>query len=196
MLKAQGWFALMGSGFLGSDSSTNEGVKAIQRENIDNITFVNSTTGKNTNTWDVSAQGDNSILAWYTQNSNGSYKVYIGSDSEIFGNRDSSSLFEYIGNSDKCTATETITNINLLNTSNVTNMSSMFFSTGSKAMTSLDLGDNFDTGNVTDMSSMFGSTGFDAMTSLKLGSKFNTNKVTDMSRMFSNTGYSAMTSLN
>ena len=196
VLKAQGWFALMGSGFLGSDSSTNEGVKAIQRENIDNITFVNSTTGKNTNTWDVSAQGDNSILAWYTQNSNGSYKVYIGSDSEIFGNRDSSSLFEYIGNSDKCTATETITNINLLNTSNVTNMSSMFFSTGSKAMTSLDLGDNFDTGNVTDMSSMFGSTGFDAMTSLKLGSKFNTNKVTDMSRMFSNTGYSAMTSLN
>ena len=184
------------SGFLGSANSSNTGVKAIQRQNVDNITFVDSTSGKNSNTWDVSAQGDNSIIAWYTQNANGSYKVYIGSDSEIFGNRDSSYLFKNIGYSEKCQSKETITNIKNLNVKYVTNMRGMFWMTGWRAMTKLDLGDNFDTTNVTNMICMFGETGKTAMTTLNLGSKFSTSKVTDMSWMFSQTGYTAMTSLN
>ena len=127
------------AGFLGNTS--------IQRQNIENITFTNNipadveydeTTNKykNATTWDVSESGDKTILAWYETNANGSLKVYIGSKDEIFANQDSTDLFAYIGYADKCTATETITNIDLLNVMAVTNMRRMFRYTGHKAMTS------------------------------------------------------------
>ena len=181
------------------------GNTSIQRQNINNITFMDyipedvyddlTDTYVDSTAWDVSAVGDNSIIAWYEPSANGTVKVYIGSNDEMFGNVDSSYLFAYIGYSSNCTATETITNIGLLNVSNVTNMSSMFRSTGYAAMTSLELGDKFDTSNVTNMSSMFNSTGYAAMTSLELGDKFDTSSVTDMSYMFQHTGRMAMTSL-
>ena len=178
---------------------------SIQRQDIDNVTFVDyipedvydiyTDTYKNNTAWDVSAQGDKSIIAWYETNENGNYKVYIGSNDEMFGNNNSTNLFKYIGISSNCTTTETISNIDLLNVSNVTDMSDMFYSTGSKAMTSLDLGENFDTSSVTNMRGMFGHTGYTAMTSLDLGDKFDTSNVTNMQSMFSDTGYTAMTSL-
>ena len=181
------------------------GNTTIQRQNVDNVTFVDyipedvydviNHTYIDATAWDVSAARDNSIIAWYEESANGTVKVYIGSNDEIFGNVDSSYLFSYIGYSSDCTATETITNINSLNTSNVTNMSGMFNYTGSNAMTILDLGDNFDTSSVTNMRYMFDSTGYTAMTSLELGDKFDTSNVTDMARMFSDTGKNAMTSL-
>ena len=178
----------------------------IQRQNIDSITFENSIPAdvgydettqayKNSTTWDVSAEQDKSILAWYTTNGNGTLKVYIGSDDEIFANRNSSYLFAYIGRGDKSTSQETITNINRLNVNYVTNMQAMFFATGYKAMTSLDLGNAFKTDNVTNMDSMFMFTGYEAMTSLKLESNFNTSKVTNMKSMFNSTGYTKMTAL-
>ena len=176
------------SGFLGNTS--------IQRQNIDNVTFVSSTSGMNSTAWDVSEAQNGSIMAWYTTNSNGTYKVYIGSNETIYANPDSSYLFANIGCSDRGTATEKITNIELLNTSNVTNMSHMFSEMGYEVMTSLDLGDNFDTSKVTNMDSMFLSTGFRKMTSLNLGEKFDTSKVTNMENMFFQTGYREMTSLN
>ena len=172
------------------------GPTAVQRQNIDNVTFVSSTSGKNSTAWDVSAQQDKSILAWYTTNSNGSYKVYVGSDAPMFGNVNSRYLFHFIGFGEKCTSTETITNLNLLTVSNVTSMRDMFWMTGWRSMTKLDLGDNFDTSNVTEMECMFGETGSQAMTTLNLGSKFNTSKVTDMNYMFSQTGYMKLTALN
>ena len=110
----------------------------IQRQNIENITFetsipntiYNYETGtiiNTTTTWDVSARGDKSILAWYeTNNSQGALKVHIGSNDEIFANRDSSELFAYIGFSNICTATETITNLELLNVSSVKYMYKCF----------------------------------------------------------------------
>ena len=177
------------SGFLGNTS--------IQRQNIDNVTFVNSTSGANSTKWDVSETGDGSILAWYETQANGTYKVYIGSESgTIYANTDSSYLFANIGSGDKCTSTETITNIELLNTSKTTNMKNMFSATGNTAMTKLELGKNFDTSNVTNMESMFDSMGGAAMTNLELGSNFNTSKVTNMKAMFANTGAGVMTSLN
>ena len=175
------------SGFLGNTS--------IQRQYIENITFVSSTSGMSSNAWDVSEEQNGSIMAWYTANPNGSYKVYIGSNFTIYANPDSSYLFSYIGYSTNCTVTQTITNIDLLNTSKVTNMRRMFNYTGYETMTSLDLGNNFDTSKVTDMSYMFNQTGHNAMTSLDLGNNFDTSKVTDMSYMFNQTGYNAMTSL-
>ena len=64
------------------------------------------------------------------------------------------------------------------NTAKVTNMSNMFH--GSEFLTSLDLS-SFNTSNVTDMSSMFASC--QSLTSLDLSS-FNTSNVTDMNSMF------------
>ena len=64
------------------------------------------------------------------------------------------------------------------NTSNVTNMNSMF--TNCSGLTSLDLR-NFNTSNVTDMDSVF--KGCRSLTSLDVGS-FDTSKVTDMGYMF------------
>ena len=75
-----------------------------------------------------------------------------------------------------------------LNTTNVTNMSFMFYLCTS--LTSLDVS-SFDTSNVTDMSFMF--INCSGLTSLDV-SGFNTSKVTNMSRMFSDCA--RLTSLN
>ena len=178
----------------------------IQRKTVDNVTFMNhipeSVYDVSTNTyidntaWDVSAMQDNTMIAWYEENGNGTVKVYIGSNHQMFGNIDSSYLFSCIGFVSSCTSTETITNIELLNTSNVTDMSWMFNYTGYRTMTSLDLGDNFDTSHVINMSYMFQDTGRNAMTTLNLGDKFDTSNVTDMNNMFYDTGRIAMTTLN
>ena len=185
------------SSFLGNDT--------IQRQNIENITFVsnipetvfNETTGAyvDSTAWDVSEIQDKSIIAWYETQANGALKVYIGSNDEIFANQDAGSLFSYIGYADICTATETITNINLLNVSSATDMSYMFANCGYRAMANLNLGDKFDTSNVTNMGHMFNHCGYTAMTSLNLGDKFDTSNVTDMQSMFTSCGESEMTSL-
>ena len=73
---------------------------------------------------------------------------------------------------------QTITDLEYLNTANVTDMSYMFY--GCKNLSSLDV-PNFNTANVTDMESMFEECS--GLTSLDLTS-FNTANVTDMSRMF------------
>ena len=75
---------------------------------------------------------------------------------------------------------ESITDISFLNTSEVTDMSSMFL--GCSSLTSLDVS-SFNTSQVTDMSLMFYNCR--GLTSLDL-SNFNTSKVTDMGYMFYN----------
>ena len=87
-----------------------------------------------------------------------------------------------------CQSLQTITGIENLNTSEVTNMSEMF--SGCSALTSLDLS-NFDTSNVTRMDAMF--YGCINLTSLDL-SNFDTSKVMNMTAMFQ--GCSSLTSLN
>ena len=77
--------------------------------------------------------------------------------------------------------------LSFFNTSNVTNMSSMFYVCSS--LTSLDLS-NFNTQNVTYMNGMFG--GCSSLTNLNLSS-FNASSVTNMFGMFS--GCSSLTSL-
>jgi len=81
----------------------------------------------------------------------------------------------------------TIMNIEYFNTSNVTNMTCMFY--GCESLTSLDVSE-FKTSNVTNMSFMF--YGCESLTSLDV-SGFNTSKVTDMSGMFD--GCSGLASL-
>ncbi len=75
---------------------------------------------------------------------------------------------------------ESITGMSYLNTSEVTNMSLMFYNC--IKLTSLDVS-HFNTSNVTDMNQMFGNC--TVLTSLDL-SHFNTSKVTDMGAIFRN----------
>ena len=192
------------SPFLGESVGTTvypEGIStinAISRQDIEKIEFVDNIEGASSEgvqrVWDVSAQGDKTILAWTSQTT-APYTVYIGSDSYIFANQDSSYLFSYIGYSEKCTATETIVNLNLLGIGFATNMEAMFSNCGYRAMTKFNLGDNFDTKQITNMANMFNNCGNKKMTSLNLGNKFDTSNVTNMNGMFSSCGYTAMKSL-
>ena len=79
----------------------------------------------------------------------------------------------------QCPNLTTITGLENLNTSHVTDMTGMF--SGCSNLTSLDLS-HFDTGNVTNMGGMF--YGCKALTSLDL-SHFDTGNVTNMGSMFS-----------
>ena len=112
------------------------------------------------------------------------YRIAVGS---ITG-------MEYLNTSEVTDMSYMFTGISLesldvshFNTTKVTNMSNMFH--GSEFLTSLDLG-SFNTSNVTDMNSMF--TYCQSLTSLDL-SNFNTANVTNMNDMFSNC--SGLTSL-
>ena len=112
------------------------------------------------------------------------YRIAVGS---ITG-------MEYLNTSEVTDMSYMFTGISLesldvshFNTTKVTNMSNMFH--GCEFLTSLDLG-SFNTSNVTDMNSMF--TYCQSLTSLDL-SNFNTANVTNMNDMFSNC--SGLTSL-
>ncbi len=105
-------------------------------------------------------------------------------------NADCSDMFRKTYNSSIHTFLPALTSIDFgdnFNTSNVTNMSYMFYNCNS--LTSLNLS-SFNTANVTDMSMMF--VACNSLTSLNL-SNFNTSNVTDMSDMF--WGCGSLTSL-
>ena len=109
------------------------------------------------------------------------YNLYIVSEAPIFAPSDCTGMFYNFIN---------LTSINFnnnFNTSNVTNMDSMFWGCGS--LTSLDVS-SFNTSNVTDMSRVFTFCSF--LTRLDLSS-FNTSNVTNMRAMFGNC--SSLTSL-
>ena len=94
-----------------------------------------------------------------------------------------STCFRFFYSMNRCTTIE----LSGLDTSNVTNMNTMFGSCSS--LTSLDLS-GFDTSKVTNMGNMF--SGCSSLTSLDL-SNFDTSKVTNMGGMFNNC--SSLTSL-
>ena len=135
-------------------------------------------------TWDVSQVGDGSVIAYIEDDGRGTgtYKVTIGAQGNIIANKDSRYLFEDFENVE-------IIDLTYLDTSQVTNMYSMF--DGCSSLTSLDVS-NFDTSQVTNMSYMFSRCS--SLPSLNLSS-FNTSNVTDMNGMFSSTGASASSNL-
>ena len=100
------------------------------------------------------------------------YKLTIGGKGGIIANE---SMIRYFSNFERMTSID----LSALDTSEVTNMSSMFDSCYD--LTNLDLR-NFDTSKVTDMSKMFSDSM--GLTSLDV-SNFDTSKVTNMSNMFS-----------
>ena len=135
-------------------------------------------------TADYSADGDGSVLAWFNKTT---AALYIGGYGKIVAG---SSLNSAFGNGGYINA---INGLNMLDTSNVTDMSYMFYYCGyySEVFT-LDLGNNFVTSNVTDMSKMFYYCGHDSKVfTLNLGNNFDTSNVTDMSEMFYDCGYNS-----
>ena len=165
------------------------------RENIVSATFLdnNSVPDNATESWNVSEDKKHGgVMAWVIPTNEDSikYDLYIGANKGVIANEDSSYLFG------KFTALKNIDFNNNFDTSNVTNMSHMFWYTIS--LIKIDLS-SFNTSNVTNMASLFtmwttnvefakGS----KLTTIIFGDNFDTNNVTDMSDMFSGT---AVTSL-
>ena len=126
--------------------------------------------------WDVSAAGDRSVVAWMV-----SGDLHVAATGKILPNPNASYMFAHFAN------LEEIDFGDCFDTSNVTNMSAMFYDC--RDLTSLDLS-SFDTSNVTNMSDMLHDCR--SLTSLNL-SGFDTSSVTEMRSMFH--GCSSLTSL-
>ena len=129
------------------------------REKIKTITLDDQINPPNNiiESWDIGVSQTGNVMAYVTQNSddNTMYDLYIQGNGHLYANEDSSCLFYNLKGVDS------ITGIDKLDTSRVTDMSYMFYTTGnSSTVFTLDLGDKFDTSNVTDMSYMFSFTGF------------------------------------
>lgn len=130
--------------------------------------------------WDVSAAKDEKIMSYLIKNDKAAeteedtYTLYIQGNNGIEASPNSKYLFFNFS------ILESIEGLEYLDTSQVTNMASMFY--GCNNLQSLDIS-SFDTSNVTSMSGMFN--GCQNIISLDL-SHFNTSNVTAMSSMFWN----------
>ena len=172
---------------------------------ITGIEIVDSYSGASTESWDASAAQDGSVKAYI----NGTKLIIAGNGyGKVLANADSTSAFNAFTN------VTSFTGLNKLDTSNVTNMQTMFNNLDN--IQTLDLS-SFNTSRVTNFYSIFGGndklttlnlTGWDtsaakdmgqmfyvcnALTTINGLSSFNTANVTDMSGMFH--GCKAMTSL-
>ncbi len=125
-------------------------------------------------TYDLNTEGDRPqwFYEWYNAYDNPVSKVVFHSS---FANARPTTTFCWFAT---MTNLQSITGLEYLNTSQVTDMHSMFDNCWE--LTSLNLS-SFNTAKVTDMNNMF--FGCEALTSLNLSS-FNTAKVTDMNYMF------------
>ena len=126
-----------------------------------------------TESWDISEAGDSSVMAYVEDDGTGNstYKLTIGGKDGIIANE---SMVEYFYWFSEVTSID----LSALDTSEVTNMGSMF--AGCSRLTSLDVS-KFDTSKITDMSDMFYKCS--SLTSLDV-SNFDTSNVTNMSDMF------------
>ena len=153
------------------DSSSK--IKALKMADSLPAGFTPSTTNT------VSIDGSEKPVYIFFDNTNDAGIMYFYTEArDIYINQNSNSAFFY---------NRALTNISAVsnwNTSNVTNMSSMFNSTTS--LTNIDALANWDTSNVTNMSSMFNST--TSLTNIDALANWDTSNVTNMSEMFSYVG--------
>ena len=168
---------------LAPSSSWYKGTTA--KNTITEISLVDSytSTGSETESWDASAAGNGSVMAYI----DGTKLILAGNGyGKIFANADSSYAFGGNTSSTKFSSLTTVTGMELFDTSRVTDMSNMFYNCWK--LTSLDVS-NFNTSNVTNMSYMFYSCR--NLTSLDV-SNFNTANVTDMHFMFYGCGLTSL----
>ena len=147
------------------------GQERYMRKDVKTLTFQSSLQNVPSSAWDVSEAGDGSVLAWMD---NGN--LYVAADGAIAPNSNASCLLQDFAN------LKTIDFGNCFDTSNVTDMHSMF--AGCSSLTSLDLS-GFDTSNVTYMSYMFQMC--DNLSNVDLSS-FSTSNVTNMRSTFESCG--------
>ena len=183
-------------------------------EQIKSVTFENKINIPNgVMAEDYSAAGNGKVMTFLRNHPTepGYYDLVIQGEGKIYANPDSFYAFIFASYASK------INNIELLDTSKVTNMSHMFSgvaieqlnlsSFNTKNVTDMSymfkfigpheipngnvtLNVGFDTSNVTNMEGMFYTDGTLApIMTLNLGDKFNTSKVTNMSWMFAGLGY-------
>lgn len=148
------------------------------RISIGSIRFIDRSSDKPSDAWDVSADGDGSVWAWVfasdqmTRMGSALYDLTIAGEGRIKLNENAHSLFAKYSNLKR------IDFNGCVDTSDVTDMSHMFY--GCAELTDLDVS-SFHTENVTDMRSMF--SGCYCLTDLDL-SAFRTTHVMNMGRMF------------
>ena len=155
---------------------SNLGLTNDERKSVTKIVFQDSikSIDNESKSWDISVAKNKTVMARLVPNTedNTTNTLYIQSDKEIFANYTCYHLFADF------TVLKAIENIELLNTSTVTNMGEMF--AGCKKVTNLNLS-NFNTSKVTNMANMFNNC--NSLTSLDISS-FDTSNVTDMKAMF------------
>jgi len=124
--------------------------------------------------WDVSAAGDKSVMAWVIadETDNTKHHLYVGGKDGVIANEDSSSLFSEFTN------IQTINFGKNFDTSNVTSIYAMF--AHMSKLTSIDLS-SFDTRNLVNMQDVFANC--TSLTEIDLSS-FDTRKVTNMQGLF------------
>ena len=161
-----------------------DGVTDVKEDEITGVHFVDLTDYDLTDITcsDYSASSDGSVKAWMDGT-----ELYIGGYGKIIAG---SSLVYAFRTGGKINS---ITGFEMLDTSNVTDMSQMFQSCGNHSTEfTLDLGNNFNTSNVTRMKDMFEGCGRESTKfTLNLGDNFDTSNVYDMSGLFHNCGYNS-----
>ena len=143
----------------------------VTRGEIGSVTFLDTLEGKAGNAWDVSQDGDGSVMAWTVPDGE-LHNLYIAAEGGVYAPEDCSYLFcGYIH-------AESFSFGDAFHTDHVTSMSRMFFN--DVAVRILDLS-SFHTENVTQMIMMF-----DGCISLRAldVSGFDTSNVTNMLSMF------------
>ena len=162
----------------------SDGTADVSAESITAVHFVDLADYnlKDIQYSDYSADGDGSVKAWVDGT-----ELYIGGNGKIIAGE--SLMCAFCGGAN----INAITGLDMLDTSNVTDMTSMFSGCGYNSTEfTLDLGNNFDTSKVTDMKCMFDACGYNSTVfMLNLGDKFDTSNVTDMSNMFGGCGRSS-----
>ena len=121
----------------------------ISREKVKSVTFLSSIEeSEGEETKDISALGDGSVLLWYKESSNeGFFDFYIAADGKVYAGADTCEyLFFY------CERLESINFNGCFDTSRAETMKGMF--ANCCWLESIDVS-GFNTSNVTDMSYMF-----------------------------------------
>ena len=148
------------------------------RNSITKITFMDSytPTGAENESWNADEGGSGSIKGYCI-----GWEVIIAGNGSgsIKTNADSSQMFSYWSSNSGFTDLKEIVNLDLLDTSDTTNMTSMFYNCA--GLTCLDLS-SFDTSKVTSTASMFSKC--TSLSTIYASTKWNMENVTSSSSMF------------
>ncbi len=142
-----------------------------QREEISSISFLSTLSDAPQSAWDVSAEGDRSVLAWVKRDGS-LYHLYIAGERGVSAGKSCREMFAGYSNVEKINFGDAF------HTDHAEDMCRMF--AYCRSLKSLELS-SFDTANVEDMSRMFMSN--EHLEYLNLEG-FDTSKVEDMALMF------------